>query len=535
MKRWLAALGIVLGTAPLAHADSATEELARADRVFVQACGPGFSCAPVSDANRAQWTEAAERYEAVIAQKPDVLTLGAATTRAALARKQLGAWDKATADYELLVAALNEAHLSVLERGDPRAKTPPDPKAYALAVRFLLTAHQQIGAASRATFDFARAARAYEAIALGPRFAPAERLDAAESAISLFGGLGDRERALRSYRAASQLEPTPDVRVRLDFLIAERDPTERSLVAFHAANRANPAAAAYAVEAIWKVAKLRRANHDDTGARAAFAQTLSAWSFMLLRGPVRNGRPDATAPPWADYAAEAELTLLDDELRDTFDYETNHHRWATVDVDAILGMSGGWTQRGFEWLPNANPGLSDKATRAADQLDGRLQHIVGTYPSLQYVPAAIARQGTLHDSLLEAWRACACTSKARILGGSMTQAFLRTLTAAQRAEAEAALVEQFLDKRTRAIATLEELAIRRYAKAAALGAAYTSATPMVRHARWRLTYFTETVADAAMRTYVGKGYVSGMFAQPPSIGAAPTTLTSIAPPPIPSP
>ena len=78
-------------------------------------------------------------------------------------------------------------------------------------------------------------------------------------------------------------------------------------------------------------------------------------------------------------AAEAEFSLLDQEIREKFDYDTGHHRYKGTTVDVIR----------------------DYRADAADakRYHDRLQRVIDVYISPEWAVAARSRQGSLYDSL----------------------------------------------------------------------------------------------------------------------------------------
>ena len=104
------------------------------------------------------------------------------------------------------------------------------------------------------------------------------------------------------------------------------------------------------------------------------------------------GRRRPSRRPTFDYAAEAEFTALDEELKEKFDYDTGHHHYAGS-VEDIIGKYDPKTGK------NIHKGKYQIDAEDANKYDLALEHIIRTYQSLDWVPAAFARKGTVWDSL----------------------------------------------------------------------------------------------------------------------------------------
>jgi hypothetical protein len=145
--------------------------------------------------------------------------------------------------------------------------------------------------------------------------------------------------------------------------------------------------------------------------------------------------------------------------------------------------------------------------KEADKYDQQLQHIVATYPSLEFVPAAIARQGSLYDSLRTGLYYCAGSGfkiippKFQTILNQMRNSGRDDLVD-QADNIEAAIKQGWRDKRDQEINANDEIMVRRYAQAHALAKAYNVKTPSVTRALGRLAYFTDIIGDAKMRQYV---------------------------------
>jgi hypothetical protein len=223
---------------------------------------------------------------------------------------------------------------------------------------------------------------------------------------------------------------------------------------------------------------------------------------------MNDGMSKALTRPFSDYAAEAEFALDDDEIRRNYDYETGHHRYAGTAVD-VLGQS----QHGIL----LKRGKYQANLEAAQKYERLLEHIVSTYPLSDWVPAAIARQGSLYDSLrtglYEATppriKMMFDPTQAALMSQIVTQGSggppTRQTLANQMIQAQQlrdSAKESWRVRKGAELAAADELMVRRYASATALARKYGVQNDAVSHALARLAYFTGIIGEAAMREYV---------------------------------
>jgi hypothetical protein len=500
-----------------------------AKRKFIEACGRDLlketdRCDPVTDKNKKTWEEAAHLYEDALKAAPGRNEAPAAAMRAAFSWKQIGHFNEAIADYNLFISEYGkEKTLDTLQNGDKtKGGAGKDPDQYKKRVNFLQLAYDELGTTYYGFFNYQKAAETYDKTAANERFEKTKRKDAARNAMTLYNAIGQRDKMLNQYRIVNKLDPTTEERANYDYLVADFDyrqwnkdgrdegsnkqarlQAQASLNSFYNANKANKAAAKYALEAIWKVAKLRKAG-GDIGYRDAFKSTIAAWDFMKLYGVIgKDGQPEANSPPYTDYGAEAEYTLLDEEIHDKFDYETGHHNYQAMNAEQIMGKLDQKTGKFIK------TGAYQDDAKKADEYDQKLQHIVSTYRSLEFVPAAIARQGSLYDSLRTGLYYCAGKKFNDNLIPQQFRQILQQMKASGRddlidkaSDIEAAIKQGWRDKRDQETNAADEIMVRRYSQAYTLGKAYNVKTPSVTRALGRLAYFTPLIGNAKMRQYV---------------------------------
>jgi hypothetical protein len=494
-----------------------------AAKVFDQACRrptPDGVCVPQDSPPNPErdklWRRAAEMYDGALKAAPGNDHAPEAAINGAYCYKQVGEFGRAIDMYNLFITNYgSEANLSKLEKGDP--KTPPEPEKYRTRLKFLGDAYSALSTTYYGFFNYQRAAETYEKIGSISRFDEKQRKDAARNAMVLYANMGNREKAASNYRTLLSLHPSADEKANADFLVADYDykqwnakgadsgsnrqfrtNAEGALQGFYGTNRNNSSAAKFDLVAAYEVFKMKKAAGDPSYKGAA-TTTITAWEFFRAHGQLKDGKSEALTPPFSDYAAEAEYTLDDDEIHTNYDYETGHHKYtgATEDVLGKFDKAG----------QQIKPGAYQTDAKAAQKYDEKLEHITSTYPSLEWVPAAIARQGSLFDSLRTGLYNAVPPS---IKYFTTTQETLlkqlensgRQNLQDQADELRTQVKEGWRKKKDVELAAADELMIRRYATAVALARKYNVRNDEVTHAIARLAYFTDIIGNDKMRQYV---------------------------------
>src|SRR5262249_7517484 len=160
---------------------------------------------------------------------------------------------------------------------------------------------------------------------------------------------------------------------------AARRRAEASMKAYYDQNKNNDAAAQYVVQAAYNVAKAHRAAKSGT-VHEAWQNRRRAFDKYRAGAPkAKDGSNSAVGSPEAAMAAEGAFTLIDQDVHNGFDYETGHHHYKGTAVEVIKNYQG-------------------DAVEAKKWYD-KLQRVVDDYAAPEWAAAAIARQGSLYDSL----------------------------------------------------------------------------------------------------------------------------------------
>ena len=515
-----------------------------AAKVFKQA--QESAAGPAKDA---LWRKAAGMYEAALLEAPARDEAPEAAINGAYAYKQVGEFGKAITMYDKFISEYgSDERLTTLQKGN--AKTAPDLKKYQTRLGFLVQAYDALSTTYYGFFNYTKAAETFEKIGANPRFEEAKRKDAARNAMLLYASMGRRDKATSNYKMLVSLHPSADEKANADFLVADYDykqwnPTgsdtgsnrdsrvaaESSLQAFYYANKGNPAAGKYALEAAYEVFRMKKTVQDPSY-RAAATTTIAAWQTLKARPPSNGGKNDATVPPFADYGAEAQFALLDDQIHKEYDVETGHHKYTGATQDVIgKGATAG---------SPATDGAYQKDAKIAQKYDEDLEQIVKTYPSQEWVPAAIAREGTVYDSLRTGLYNAVppaikyFTPKQEALLKQLENSGVQKLQD-KADDLRTSVKEGWRNKKEVELAGADELMVRRYATAVAIARKYNVRNPQVTHAIERLAYFTDIIGNAKMHDYVTKtkdptdlsgstnlSYTDGMYLQArPGLTATP--------------
>ena len=279
-----------------------------------------------------------------------------------------------------------------------------------------------------------------------------------------------------------------------------RERAERAMRNYHEANVNNPAANEFTVEAAYWVAKTKRAG-GDTRDREWWDRTKTAFEAFRRAAPAKSdGSSGALGSRQAGFAAEAAYVQLDESLQKTFDYDAGNHRYAGTTVEVLDQYRKG-------------------AVQAQAHYDA-LQKVVDDYASPEWATAAIARQGSLYDSLR--------TGLYNVRPPALKMFDKKTEALLQRAENSDSpeLQEQadavrmrvetgWRDARDRELDSADQVMVDRYGNAIALARRYNVSNPAVMRAIGRLAFFTDVIGEAKLQQHTarvqGLEYSPGLF------------------------
>ncbi|HEY8945636.1 MAG TPA: hypothetical protein VIM73_15310, partial [Polyangiaceae bacterium] len=476
---------------------------------------------PDGPARAKKWREAAAAYKVALDAAPDRDEAPEAAMNGAFAYKQVGEYDKAIEMYELFISRYgNEQTLQKLRNGDPTANPPvaANPKKYEERVGYLKNAYDALAAAYVLFFNYPRAAETYDKIGTNQNFATDARREAARQALSLYSSLGDRTGMTRARERFATLGASPKETAEADFIVASaelkrwdpyspdtganataRRAAQRAMDDYFAANKNRDPAAQYAVQAAYWSAKTRKAvASGDTN--KYWQETITAFDKWRRLAPVENGRSSALGSREAGMAAEADFSLLDEELQRKFDYEAGFHRYRGTVVEVM------------------NRYRADVVE--AKKWDDRLQRVVDAYLSPEWTAAAYARQGTVWDSV----RTGLYNTRPPELKmfDAKQEALLKKAEESDNPDLQAradeirvSVQQGWRDAREKELNGADELMVDRYGKAIMVARRYSVSNPAVTRAIRRLAFFTDVIGEAKMKQYtVGVkdlNYTDGMF------------------------
>jgi tetratricopeptide (TPR) repeat protein len=522
-----------------------------ADKKFIEACGrdlvkPEDKCDPVTDANKPAWKDTAKLYNDALQAAPGRREAPRAAMRAAYAFKQLGDYNSAIKAYEQFIAEYGKEDTLKTLNGEKKG-TAGDPKQYTERLGFLNIAYDELGTTFYSFFNYPKAAETYERIAQIPRFTEDKRKTAAKNAMILFNAIGQRDRMLNMYKIVVALRPTAEEKANYDYLVASfdyqqwnpnggdagnnrvnRQNAELAMSGFYNTNKGNPAAAKYSLEAAWRVAKMKK-SAGDTGYHQWFTNTIAAWQFLNLHASTTAAGKESDQQPYTDYGAEAEYTLLDEEIHDKFDNATGHHKYSSMNSEQILGKIDTKTGQ------FVSTGAYKADVAVADSYDVKLKHIVETYHSLEFNPAALARSGTLYDNLRSALYVCAGSAFNATLIPPQFKAILTQMRNSGRddlvdkADQLTDMVKDgWKNKRGREMEAADEVMVRNYAKAIQLARTYNTKHPAVTNAIARLAFFTDSGTELGEGPKTCIPPPKGAPPDPPGTGTGPGHMCGMA-------
>jgi hypothetical protein len=360
----------------------------------------------------------------------------------------------------------------------------------------------------------------------------------------------------------TRLHPTPDEKANADFLVADydykqwdskagdsgqnrtfRQSAESALMGFYAGNKNNSAAAKFSLQAAYEIAHMKK-TVSDPAYHAWFKTTTAAWNFLNLQKN-KEGKSDALQPPFSDYGAEAEYTLLDEEIAQKWDNGVNRKQYCGS-LDEVLGKFDAKSGQ------RQTQGLYTKDAELADKYDKELEKIARTYPSVEWVPATIARQGSLYDGLRTGLYNTTTGNKSCFqLFTKQQEGFLKQMENSGRDDLadkadqlRTAAKEGWRNKKESELAGSDTLMVRRYATAVHLAKKYNVRNASVSKAIAKLAYYTDIIGDAKMREYVTGtvdptnagtklSYTDGMYVQSrPGLTSTPAQNGSVPPLPV---
>jgi hypothetical protein len=487
--------------------------------------------APPGPAKDDLWRKAADAYGAALKAAPGHKDAPAAAINSAFCYKQVGDFSHAIDNYNLFIANYgSDDNLNRLQNGgidpDTKQKVPPDPDQYKERIKYLGMAYDALSSTYYGFFAYQKAADSFAKIANNQRFDDPQRANAARIGMVLYSNLGDRTNMTKMYNVMIDpaMHTTSDKRAEADALKANFDYAQwnpsgadsggnsaarqaaiASLTTYHNANKSKPEAARYVLEASYHIAKMMQAANDP-GYRNWFKTTIADWENFKSHpqvittttsdGKTSQSQVTANQAPFADYGGEADFTLVDEQVRAAFDYDTGHHHYAGNVQDVIKAVDKDLGEAEKTWKPP----LDSVATK---------------YGSFQWAAAATAREGTLYDSIrtgLDLVVPQYFTPKQQALLNKL-QKIADQLNAANQSD-QADKVQQQIDDTKDAVRNkwrstkdqylevCNQNMIRKYVTSAMIARKYNVKDPTVQKAVARLAFFTDYLGDDKMKGYV---------------------------------
>ena len=488
---------------------------ADANRVFEQAkaASPG----PKQDE---LWRRAGKMYEEALRAAPAHKDAPAAAINSAFCYKQVGEFNRAIELYQLFIGSYgSDDILNRLERGDPKVNAPPDQAQYKERINYLGMAYDALSTTYYGFFAYQRAAESFAKIATTPRFDEQRRANAARIAMVLYSNLGDRPNMNRMYGVLvdPRMRLTGDLRAEADYLqasfdygsynpnagessanAAARRQAIAALTQFHSVNRNRPEAARYTLEAAYRIGKMMQASNDP-GFRNWFRTAIADWEYFKGHPATAGGKATqitANDAPYSDYGAEADYTLVDEEVKAGFDYSSGHHHYSGNAPDVVKQLDKDLGEAEKTWRP-------------------KLENVAVQYASFEWAAAATARIGSLYDSIrtgLDLVVPKYLTPTQEALLNKLQKIADQLRSAGQEGKADD-IEQQINDTKDQVRSKWRETkdkymevctnsAVGKYTTAALTARKYNVKSPAVTSAIARLAYFTDYLGDDRMKGYV---------------------------------
>lgn len=493
-----------------------------------------------SPERRKQWRLAGGLYESALKEAPGRKEAPEAAINGAYAYKQVGEYDKAIEMYGLFIKEYGKDDtLAALQKGDSEEQ-----KEYEKRVGFLKLAYDSLSEAYVLFFNYVAAAETYEKIASIDRFDAAKRKEAARNALVLYVNLGDQPKMEAMRTRFLSFKPSAEDKAEADYLVASSDlkrwdergdadstKTSRqkaigSLTGFYDKNKGNKAAGQYNINAAYWVARMRASAGERT-ADDWWKNTIDAY------GKYRATKGDSVKSTLeAGMAAEADFTLQDAELKKNFDYDSGHHRYKGTIVDVV---------KKYQSDNKDAQKYYDKLDRIAS-LDKNKNH----YNAPEFIVAAMARQGSIYDSLRTGL--FNTREPALILFTPQQEALLKRLEESGQEELEEkailfreSITQAWRKKRDEELAAADKNMTYKYTLAVVLARNFNIRSLAIKKALQRLAFFTDLLGDPKMQEYTQPveqnaelkfKYEPGMF-QKTRPGMVVEPEVSVAPPPLP--
>jgi tetratricopeptide (TPR) repeat protein len=465
------------------------------------------------------WREAAALYRVALEKAPARDEAPEAAMNGAQAYKQVGDYDQAIEMYTLFIKEYgNEQNLAKLEKGDPAASPPKpaDPTKYGERVKFLKQAYDALSSSYVLFFNYRTAAETYDTISRNGRFQQPARRDAARNAVLLYANIGERDKMTASRSTFMGLNPPPEQKADIDFLVASADfktwdehgPDEGAnhtarlrgigaMDAYHGANRTNVAANAYVVQAAYHSAKMRKAGRDPQAADWC-KSTITAFERFRGTAPIVDGRNKAFGSIQADMAAECAYQALDERIKAEFDYETGHHRYTGV-IDRV--------KKTF-----------DDDIKKAEGYFNLLQDVINKFESRPWSVASRARQGSLYDSCRTGLFNARPPGLKLYTDKEEKLLKLAETSARDDLQEQADAIRQkrredWRAARERSLNDADKAMVKFYVEAVVWAKAWKVRNPPVDFAIQRLAFFTDILGDAKLREF-SQGIIEPETKQP---------------------
>ena len=480
-----------------------------------------------------QWKKAGSLYEAALQKDPKNKDAPEAAINGAIAYKNIGDFDKAIEMYKLFIDNYGEEKtLAKLEKGSPEEKAD-----YQKRISYLTQAYDALASSYVLFFNYRASAETLDKIASIDRFPTDKRKAAARNALVLYSNMGDRDKMNAARTKFLSFKPNAEDKAEADFIVAQAD--LRAWDQTGSESESNKAARGKAMAAMQKY-------HDEYKRSREAAKFTTIAAYYVAKAKQQQGTNadewwKATIESFKTYksvdsktalggsqqgnmAAEADFTMVDADIKKNFDYDSGHHHYKGTAVDVIKKYQAD--------------------AKDAEKYHAKLKQITdpNTYGSIEYVAAALARQGSLYDSLRTGL--FNTREPALQLVAPAEDKLLKQLEESgnqdlmdKAAEKRDQRTQLWRTKRDQELASADQVAVQRYTSSVVIARKYSVRSTAVNKALQRLAFFTDVLGDDKMRTYSsgieGFTYTEGMWQKTrPGMVVEPEQIVLPAPMPV---
>jgi tetratricopeptide (TPR) repeat protein len=462
-----------------------------------------------------KFESAAAKYELALKTAPKRPEAPRGAILAADCYKQVNDYKKAADVYRYFLDKYGKESDLIAYRdggvidGKPVKKNPEE---FERRNKYTNEALAELGRTYVQAFDYSSAAKHYDEMASRTLIPEGDRRDNAANAVVLQANLGNRKEMLDAYTRYLSLKPGPAEIAEMDWVIAEfewnqwkqakSDTAQRTratgaLEGFYRKYENNTGARAYAIEAAWQVATIRK-EAGDQGFRDWYKKTMATFKVQHDATKKADGSSATDGSQLADFGAEADYFFINEQIEKE------------------------WDQAGISYNGSADDVMKkvDKDVEKREKFFVELERVRALYNSRRYLPVILAREGTLYDQHRQALvkgkvQAIDPAKEKQIVDlEEKCRKILEDDSSSEKAKetcqtnldkmdvVRKTLAKKWLDAREGYVHDMELRLTQRYAAGYLRGKKFGVKDAIVVKAVQRLAYYTDLLTDLKLREYL---------------------------------